>query len=53
MQYCTDAMTRQVQYRLPFQFQVALRNGDVKNIASGVQIGTLELQPETLLAIFS
>lgn len=53
MQYCSDVMSRQVQYRLSFQFQIALRNSDVKNVASGVQMGTLERQPETLLAIFS
>lgn len=50
MQYCIDVMSREVQYRLSFQFQIVLRNSDVKNIASGVQIGTLEQQ---LLAILS
>jgi len=50
MQYCADVVSRQDQYRLSFQFQVALRNSDVKNIAPGVQTGPLEQQPETLLA---
>lgn len=28
MQYCTDVMSRQAQYRLSFQFQIALRNSE-------------------------
>lgn len=53
MQYCTDVMSRRVQHRLSFWFRIALCNSEAKSIASGVQIGTLERQPETLLAVLS
>lgn len=40
MQYGTDVLSRQAQYRLSACLQIAFHNSDVANTAFGVQTGT-------------